>query len=331
MLKLERLPTPEDTPTLEASPLVPPLDAATLTRHPPDAHWLLTDGNLLRGRCSLWWRQTPPLPGMQVGVIGHYAVADDDAAHRLLDHACAELAAQGCMVAIGPMDGNTMHRYRFVVDRGEEPPFFLEPQNPEEWPRHWCDAGFTELASYTSALNTDLSYEDPRIPAVAARLTATGVTIRTINLGDFAGELRRIYQIAGISFRSNYLYTPFTEEEFLALYRPIRPYVRPETTLLAEHAGQPVGFIFSVPDMLQAQRGVPVDTLIVKTFAVLPGRAYAGLGSVLLARSHAVARALGFHRVIHALMYDANNSRLISGRFARTMRRYALFTRTLRP
>jgi len=68
-----------------------------------------------------------------------------------------------------------------------------------------------------------------------------------------------------------------------------------------------------------------------KTFAVLPGRAYAGLGNVLVAHSHRIARALGYRRAIHALMYEGNNSLIISNRFSRPFRRYTLFAKVLRP
>ena len=80
----------------------------------------------------------------------------------MLSRACAALEAAGCATAIGPMDGTTWRRYRFMVDRGPEPAFFLEPDNPDDWPQHWRSAGFSILATYTSAANEDLAVEDPR-------------------------------------------------------------------------------------------------------------------------------------------------------------------------
>ena len=63
--------------------------------------------------------------------------------------------------------------------------------------------------------------------------------------------------------------------------------------------------------------------------AVAPGRQHAGLGSVLMDRAHQAARELGYRRVIHALMHEANASRRLSSRTASTIRRYALLARTL--
>ena len=98
---------------------------------------------------------------------------------------------------------------------------------------------------------------------------------------------------------------------------------------MAEAQGEPVGYLFGLPDLLQLQRQASIDTFIIKTVAVLPGRRSAGLGSVLVAEAQHRAAALGYRRAIHALMHEANNSRNISGKYARTMRRYTLFGRAL--
>ena len=117
---------------------VTPIDPQELLRHAPARHaWVRTDEGELLARCSWWISDTPPLPEHRVGVIGHYAAARTDAGVQMLEHACARLADAGCTIAVGPMDGNTWRKYRFVTDRGIEPPFFLEPENPVEWPRQF--------------------------------------------------------------------------------------------------------------------------------------------------------------------------------------------------
>lgn len=309
---------------------LPPFDPADLVRHAPDTHWMIVSNQ--RGpvaRCSLWWRSTPHLPGHQLGVIGHYAALDASVACRLLQHVSEQLAARGCTLAVGPMDGNTWRRYRLLTERGSEPVFFLEPDNPDGWPGHFLGAGFTPIAWYTSAITTDLSRKDPRMERVADRLRADGIHIRPLDEQHVEEDLRRIYTVATISFRDNFLYTPINEAEFLAHYQPVLPCVRPELVLLAERCGHPIGFLFAVPDMRQAQPGQDIQTIIIKTVAVSPDRFHAGLGGLLVARAHEVARSLGYTRAIHALMHEANASRNISRHYAHTMRRYALFARTL--
>jgi predicted N-acetyltransferase YhbS len=314
------------------APHLPPFDHADLLRQAADAHWRLVgdDGETV-GRCSLWWRRTPSLAGRRAGLIGHYAARDALTGHRLLWHGCGELAARGCALAVGPMDGSTWHRYRLIIDRGREPTFFLEPDNPDDWPRHFLESGFTPLAHYRSAVNTDPGRSDPRMAEVAQRLVGQGVRIRALDPSAFEDELRRIHAVAVSSFRHNFLCTPLGEAEFIAHYRPLRPHVRPELVLIAEKQGAPIGFIFGIPDLLQARRGPRIDTVVIKTMAVLPGHGGAGLGGLLMARCQETARELGYTRAIHALMHEGSHSGRISRHYARTIRRYALFARTLSP
>ncbi|MFA6287686.1 MAG: GNAT family N-acetyltransferase [Opitutaceae bacterium] len=277
----------------------------------------------------LWWTQVPTLAGERLGVIGKFSADSSEASAAVLAQACDVLRGRGCTLAVGPMNGNTWRSYRLVTEAGEEPPFLLEPVNPEEWPGWWRAAGFEPLAEYYSTATEDLAARDPRLDSVAARMTAAGVTIRPLDPAHFEEELGRIYDVSVVSFQANYLYTPLPQEAFFAQYRAIRSQVRPELVLLAEQAGGPVGYVFTVPDYAQAKRGLPVTTCIVKTLAVLPGRAYAGLGALLLGEVHEAARRLGFTRAIHALMHETNQSRNLSAHYAKTIRRYTLFSKRL--
>ncbi len=306
------------------------LDPATLRRDAPDQHWMLRgERGELRARCSLWWTRTPSLLGHRLGLIGHYAARDVAAGGLLLERACRELARRRCSVAVGPMDGSTWRRYRLVTERGGEPTFFLEPDNPDDWPDHFLALGFQAVAHYISAVNSDLGREDPRVSHIAERLSAQGIRIRPLDPQRAEDDLRRIYAVSAVSFRNNFLYTPIPEADFLAQYRALLPALRPELVLIAEAADQPVGFVFAVPDLKQAERGRRVDTVVVKTLAVLPDRARVGLGSLLLAACQDTARQLGYTRAIHALMHERNASRNLSRRYAQPMRRYALFAKTL--
>jgi acyl-CoA synthetase (AMP-forming)/AMP-acid ligase II/GNAT superfamily N-acetyltransferase len=296
-----------------------------LARHRPDESWAVADaGGELVARCSLWWSDAPPLAGGRVGAVGHYAAWNAEAVGPLLDHACARLAAHGCTVAVAPMDGNTWRRYRLLTERGPEPPFLLEPDNPDDWPAHFTGHGFAPLAEYYSAVNDDLTRGETRADPPA------GVAIRNLDLGRFEDELRAIHALSLASFTGNFLYTPIGEEEFVAQYRGVGPHVRPELVLLAEREGRLVGFLFALPDLMRARRGLPVDTVIFKTMAVHPDLRGQGLGGLLMGRAHSAARQLGFRRAVHALMHEDNHSRRISSHTARTVRRYTLFARPLR-
>ena len=318
----------ESIPGIES---VPAMDADSIARDIPDAHWLLTNSNgILVGRCSLWWQNTPPHQGHKIGVIGHYAASDRWTARDVLQHACEQLKAKGCTLAVGPMDGNTWRQYRLVTDFGSEPAFFLEPNNPEDWPSHFVENGFDPLAEYFSALDTDLNYENPRMNGVADRMTAAGIVIRSLDPQHFEDDLRRIYAVARVSFRNHLFYSEINEAEFISQCESLRDLVQPRLVLIAERHGNPVGFLFAIPDLVQAERGETITTVIVKSLAVLPGRDYAGLGHLLLERVGFTASKLGYTRLIHAFVRDVGHLRKMSRESARPMRRYTLFAKELR-
>jgi GNAT superfamily N-acetyltransferase len=328
MFERLRVADERDLQRFVAAPDLPALDAATVARAHADAAWLLLAGDAVVARCSLWWTAAPRYRDHRVGLLGHYGAVSEQAAAEVLRLARAELARQGCTLVIGPMDGSTSQRYRFVTERGAEPPFFLEPENPDAYPQQLASAGFTPLAEYYSSLQDSLEVRDPRLADIAARLAAEGVGIRPLDLDRFDVELRRIYTVVAPSFSENFLATPIAEDEFIEQYAQVRPFVQPELVLLAEREGETVGFMFVLPDWLQAQRGEAVSTVIVKTLAVAPAYAGQGLATLLSARAQDAARQLGYTRAIHALMHERNTSRRISSRFAgRIIRRYTLFAR----
>src|SRR5258705_3423533 len=81
--------------------------AAERRLHSPDATLLSIDRGSLVARCSCWWTGTALHHGRRVGVIGHYAAADEVSAQALLSRACDLLASSGAATFVGPMDGTT--------------------------------------------------------------------------------------------------------------------------------------------------------------------------------------------------------------------------------
>jgi GNAT superfamily N-acetyltransferase len=304
-------------------------NAADFAAHHADMHLCaLSQEGVARARCSLWWTRVPSYRQHYVGVIGHYAATNHEAAAMVLTAALERLSQAGCSIAIGPMNGTTWQSYRFVTEPGEQPAFFMEPTNPEEWPRQFERAGFSPLGSYFSALNDDVSRPDTRLGEMEKKIADAGITIRPAN-SDLRVELEKIYAVSKISFRQNFLYTEIPEAEFVAMYEPLLPIVRPELVLIAEQAGRCVGYLFAIPDLAMKARGLEIDTFIIKTVSILPEPQLRGLGSLLVARAQQIGQELGFRRCIHALMFEDNISLNISRHYASVMRKYSLYSEEL--
>ncbi len=304
------------------------LSPEMVRQHAPDAVLMTSRDGQLQGRSSLWWRHLPEYTGERLGFIGHYAVRDSVSAAEILAGSCRALAVQGCTLAVGPIDGNTWRRYRLITQRGLEPPFFLEPDNPDDWPGHFESAGFHAFARYYSSINEDNARCKDR-SNVMNDLEKAGYALRPLATRDVETDLSRLWQLSSAAFKDNLLYTPITESEFHRIYAPLLTRIKPELVLIMEQDATPVAFCLALPDLLRAGRGHPVDTVIVKSIAVRESHRGKGLAALLLSRINRTARALGMHRTIHALMHEDNPSRRLDSDVMRDFRRYTLYARSL--
>ncbi len=308
----------------------PTLVESDLVRTQVDAHFQLVDGNgTAKARCSLWWKATPRYPNERVGLIGHYAAGNERSARTLLDTVLEELKRRGCTLAIGPMDGNTWEKYRFVTEIGDEPPFLLEPQNPPQWPQHFIAQGFHAFTRYHSSICEDLTDPDGFVAKFEQRLQRRGsIRIRRFDLNNAEADLQAIHAISLECFQRNFLHSPIPAQAFLQQSRKLLPFVDPRFFLLAEDEGCLAAYVFCVPNLLQKNNGHAPDTLVLKTLAASARSRHVGLGSLLLARVHAAAAEHRYRRVIHALIHDENNSTRTSQRNkSRPFRAYTLYAR----
>lgn len=295
-----------------------------------DQHFAALDAKQrIRARCSIWWRDTARLDGASTGAIGHYAATDAKSAAAVLEHACRELKNRGCNIAVGPLDGNTWRSYRFITERGDARPFFLEPDNPDEWPKHFGGVGFSALAHYVSEINPDMANRQPELGSLRQKFDELGVQIEPVDVENPLDDMAGIYRVVCESFKKAFMYTPLDIDCFCSMYEPLLRQVDPRLMLVAKYDGEVVGFVLAPPDFLQLEYQHKMDAIVLKTIAVLPRKEYSGLGRVLIVDLLKNALNMGFTTAISALMQTENRSQQISSNCAGPMRAYTLFAREL--
>jgi GNAT superfamily N-acetyltransferase len=282
--------------------------------------------------------------GRPYGTIGSFESLAwyDEAAGELFREAVAWLRQAGAGPIVGPMDGDTWHRYRLNVGPFNDPPFLMEPYNPPYYERLWTESGFAPLERYFSKRVEPAAVvahlEDRRRQALAA-----GYRLRPLDPRRFRQELRTIYELSRRIFAGNFLYTEIPEEDFYHLYSGARSLIDPDLVLFAQSpAGEDVGFLFAYPDRFRAvaamrgERGLlarlrflrhrkEVDAVDFKTLGVLPEHRRAGVAAALFHEGHRLAMEKGYLFAHHCLFQEGNPSGDLDGGAGRVMRTYVLY------
>ncbi|MCH8540446.1 MAG: hypothetical protein LAT58_06710 [Opitutales bacterium] len=308
---------------------ITPLPASEWQRLQPDRHFIAHGRNGVEARCSVWRESLPPDTIGQPAAIGHFLSTDAQTGSQLLDAVADWLRDQKTTHAIGPIDANTWNRYRLVTSRGTRPPFILEPWTDPSAPAAWEGAGFRPLAEFHSGSFPPQIDDDPRLKRMLQRWETIGLRIRNLDLNDFSAELQRIHAVSLKSFAGNFLYTPVSVETFTQMYQPIRDKIVPRFTWIAETDAQTAGYLFALPDYLQLEREGKVDAVVIKTLAIVPDRAFAGLGQWLTRLAHRAAHQEGYQTVIHALMHSGSRIKHFGRSEMDVFRRYTLYQRML--
>jgi hypothetical protein len=278
----------------------------------------LRDEITAEGAACTLYRDAPAWEGRRTAAIGGFSCASAAAGAALLARAGEMARAEGFERLIGPMDGDTWHRYRVVTETDGSAPFPLEPVSGPHDLSAFATAAFAPISPYVSAR----ARLDDAIGA-GPPVTMPGVRVEPWDGSDPHHLIGRLFDLSSAGFDRNAFFKPIDKAEFLKLYEPIIPTIDPRLVLFALEESALVGFLFGYPNRAEGPR-----TVVLKTYA----SARRGVGHLLADSFHRIGRSLGFADVIHALMHVDNSSRRRSAMHAGTVfRRYALMGRRLAP
>lgn len=310
-------------------PLYQNTSITALLADKPDCHLLIKEAAYITAHCSLWYSE-PFIENRnkKMGIIGHFEATSQTNAHLILKQACSLLRQHGCSAVIGPMNGNTWRKYRFVTQTNGNPPFLMEPQNPTEYPEYFRSFGFSNYASYYSTLETPIEYDENACNATLAKLKQDGIYLETLDMNHFEQQLDIIYELSLVCFKDNLFYTPLEKEDFYQQYLSFKDYILPQLVFFAYQDDKPIGFFFGIPDYNQKAHQKKIDTVLLKTIGVLPQYRQKRLGGLMISLAKQNAIQLGFQNAIYALMYQDNASRKF-GQHVSPLRTYSLFYKEL--
>jgi hypothetical protein len=267
---------------------------------------------VVAGADAILHRDAPEWAGNRTAAVGGFSCVDSRAGAKVLRLVADKAAEDGYETLIGPMDGDTWHRYRVVAESDGSPAFFLEPTSGPADREAFLAAGFETVSSYVSARAPIASAIGDPAPAV------NDVSVAAWDGRDAESLIGGLFDLSRAAFAGNAFYKPLSREGFLKLYEPVLAAIDPRLVFFARRADKLIGFLFAIPDRLQ---GAKPDTAIIKTYA----SSEKGVGYMLADAAHRTIRDLGYANVIHALMHVDNRSKTSSAKHGGTVfRRYDL-------
>lgn len=223
--------------------------------------------------------------GDRVGFWGFFECVDDPAvAAALFDRAAAWLSARGLTVMRGPVSPSLNAEAGLLVQGFRWQPTIMTPWNPRYYPPLVEGVGF---APVKDLLGYYLPMDDPRFAlppqfaehAARARKNST-LVFRDIDLANFGAEAEQCRLLYNAAWSGNWGFVPMTRDEFQHLASGLKLLLRSDLTFMAEHEGQPAGFLIVLPDFnhlfkrIRSGRLLPTGwlTLLLGRSRLLTGR-----------------------------------------------------------
>jgi hypothetical protein len=195
----------------------------------------------------------------QAGFFGLFeCINDASVANALLTAAEQWLRARGMKIIRGPFNlssNDELWSPGILIDGFQRPPSVMMAHNTPYY------AGLVEAAGYTKSKDL-LAYwiaeghqPPPRLVRGVERIQQKeGVSIRPIDMKQLEREVDLIRSVYNSAWERNWGFVPMSTEEIAHMAKQLKPVVSPDLCIIAEIAGEPVGFGLALPDFNQAIR-----------------------------------------------------------------------------
>jgi hypothetical protein len=251
-------------------------------------NFIATEGNLPMAHCSA----ILDTRNKGVGLIGFFDCRSKEAGNIVLKRAISFLREKGCGIIRGPVNLTIWNNYRFIIQSIRKPEIF-DPFCLPFYPEVWRANGFIEADKYVSAVRTN-----PDALLSSAELgyneCVKEYSIRRYNDEDF----RSILMLANNIFKDGWNFVPLSFDEFSSLYDDLLRAIDTSHILIAQKAGEPVGFCFAFPNPMDKKQ------MIIKTIGVLSEHRQKHIAAAMLYLIH---REKGFSEFYYPLIRKGNS------------------------
>jgi len=217
-------------------------------------HFMAFDENKMIGRISAISNpRYNQFHNSNVGFFGFFDFIDSfEVAQTLLDAANDWLRKFDYDRIIGPTNFTTNESAGYLVEGFKSSPFIMMTYNFPYYLPIIQKLGFVkEMDLYAYMIYTDkVSEKSIRIASmVEERLATQDITVRKIRMKEFDKDAAKIKSVYNSAWENNWGFVPFTDKEFHHLAGGLKMMLDEDFGYIAEHAGKPVAFSISLPNI----------------------------------------------------------------------------------
>ncbi len=168
----------------------------------------------------------------------------------LLSSVEAWLKEKGMKKMLGPTAPSTNDEMGLLLEGYDSDPVLMMPYNPEYYHDLLLSYGFRKAKDLYAYKITKETLSIGRLKKLVDSVKERNpeLTIRPVNLKDFAQEIKYAVEIYNNAWEKNWGFVPWTEKEFVSQALRLKPLIKPEFVLFAFIKNEPVGMIITVPN-----------------------------------------------------------------------------------
>ena len=192
------------------------------------------------------------------GFFGFFdCVAKDEVGEALLSAAEVWLRARNVDKIIGPAQWSVNEECGLLVDGFDTPPVVMMPHGQPAYQTMIEGQGFTK-ATDMFAFQAELAagYPRPKMTQMMVKSAERNkdITIRPMRPSKFMEEVEIVMGIFNDAWSENWGFVPFDDKQIEHMAKEIKPIMFKEGLWVGEYKGEPIAYIWMIPDLNEAIR-----------------------------------------------------------------------------
>ncbi|MEI6816440.1 MAG: hypothetical protein WCL14_07495 [Bacteroidota bacterium] len=218
-----------------------------------DLYLALKDGKVVGRISAIRNNNYNEFANAKVGFFGFFDVVNDyEVAKKLFDTVADWMKKEGLTSIIGPTNFSTNETCGLLIDGLDAPPMVMMTYNAGYYKDFLEKYGFGKQMDLVAYVLDPLDMPEKLLrlsKGVEERLNRRGITIREINMKDFANEVEKVKVIYNAAWDKNWGFVPMTDDEFKHMGKDMKMILDKDFAYVAEENGRMIGFSLTIPNV----------------------------------------------------------------------------------